>query len=130
MAASLSLDLRWQVVRRIETEGLSIRKAGRRCCIGESTAGRWHRLWRKNGDVVPGRKGNPGRSRLDAHSGFLLEMIAAGGKDITLAEIADRLADTRGLLVDPSTIHNWLKTRAIRFKKRQAMQQNRPAKTS
>lgn len=106
MAASLSVDLRWRVVRAVENEGLSIREAGRRFCIGESTAGRWHRLWRKSGNVVPGRKGNPGRSRLDAHSAFLLEMIEEGGKDITLAEMAQRLEAARGLLVDPSTIHN------------------------
>ena len=130
MAASLSVDLRWRVVRAIETEGLSIREAGRRFCIGESTAGRWHRLWRTSGDVVPGRKGNPGHSRLDAHSAFLLEMIEADGKDITLAEMAQRLEVECGLLVDPSTIHNWLKKRGTTFKKRQAMQLNRPAKTS
>ena len=80
--------------------------------------------------MVPGRKGNPGRSRLDAHSAFLLEMIEAGGKDITLAEMAQRLEAECGLVVDPSTIHNWLKKRGITFKKRQAMQLNRPAKTS
>ena len=129
MAASLSLDLRWRVVRAIETEGLSIREAGRRFCIGESTAGRWHRLWRKSGDVIPGRKGNPGRSRLDAHSTFLLDLIEAGGRDITLAEMAQRLEAECGLLIDPSTIHNWLKKRGITFKKRQAMQLSRPAKT-
>ncbi len=130
MAASLSVDLRWRVVRAINEEGLSIRAAGRRFCIGESTAGRWHRLWRTSGDIVPGRKGNPGGSRLDAHAGFLLGLVEAGGKDITLAEMAERLRTERSEAVDPSTIHNWLKKRGITFKKRQAMLPNRLAKTS
>ncbi len=80
MAASLSVDLRWRVVRAINEEGLSIRAAGRRFCIGESTAGRWHRLWRTSGDIVPGRRGNPGGSRLDAHAVFLLGLVEAGAR--------------------------------------------------
>ncbi len=130
MAAALGVDLRWRVVRAMEAEGLSIREAGRRFCIGESTAGRWHRLWRARGDVAPGRKGNPGRSRLDSHAAFLLAMIEEGGKDITLAEMAERLQVEHGETVDPSTIHNWLKKRGITFKNRRAMQPNRHAKMS
>ncbi len=66
---------------------------------------------------MPGHKGNPGRSRLDGHSTFLLKIIEAGGKDITLGEMAQRLETERGLLVDPSMIHNWLKKRGITLKK-------------
>lgn len=130
MAAALSVDLRWRVVRAMEEEGLSIREAGRRFCIGESTAGRWYRLWRVCGDVAPGRKGNPGRSRLDSHAAFLFAMIEHGGKDVTLAEMAERLQAECGEAVDPTTIHNWLNKRGITLKKRRAMQPNRRAKMS
>ena len=69
----------------------------------------------------PKPQGSGFGSVLDPHEGFILALIEAD-KDITLAEIADRLADTRGLLVDPSTIHNWLDRRAITFKKNRTRQ--------
>ncbi len=129
MTAALSEDLRWRVVRAIEG-GLSTRAAARRFGVGQSTSGRWYRLWRQTGSVTPARQGNPGGSRLDAHTAFLLGLIEAGGKDITLSEMAMRLAKERGELVDPSTIHNWLRRRGITYKKRQRMPANRIARIS
>ena len=50
MARAYSLDLRRRVVEAIDG-GLSSREAARRFAIGIATAGSWHRLWRKTGDV-------------------------------------------------------------------------------
>ena len=57
MARAYSLDLRRRVVEAIDG-GLSSREAARRFAIGIATAGSWHRLWRKTGDVRPGRQGH------------------------------------------------------------------------
>ncbi|CTQ63494.1 Transposase [Roseibium album] len=48
MARILSSDLRRRVIEAIEG-GVSTRAAARRFSIGVSTAGSWHRHWRKTG---------------------------------------------------------------------------------
>ncbi len=93
-ARAYSLDLRRRVVKAIDG-CMSSREAARRFAVGIATAGSWHRLWRKTGDVRPGRQGQPKRSKLDAHEDFILGLVAAT-KDITLAEIAELLSEKRG----------------------------------
>jgi transposase len=128
MAGAYSVDLRIRVIEAIE-KGLSTRQAAAHFSIGIATAGAWHRLWRKTGDVRPGRLGNPGGSKLDAHEGYILGLIAAQ-KDIALHEIAQKLAETSGVRVRPSTIWYFLDRRGITFKKRQRMLLSKSAKTS
>jgi transposase len=77
----------------------------------------------------PGRQGNPGRSKLDAHEGFILGLIEER-KDIALHEMADRLDAEHGLRVHPSTIWYFLDRRAITFKKRPRTPPSRSARTS
>lgn len=127
MAGAYSIDLRVRVIEAIEG-GLSTRQAAARFSIGIATAGAWHRLWRKTGGVTPGRLGNPGRSKLDVHEHFILELIAAQ-KDIALHEIADKLAQACELRVPPSTIWYFLDRRNMTFKKRQRMPPSKSAPT-
>ena len=128
MAGAYSVDLRVRVIEAIKG-GLSARQAAARFAVGAATAGAWHRLWQKTGDVKPGRLGNPGGSKLDPHGDFILGLIAAQ-KDITLQEIAQRLAGEQGLRVQPSTIWYFLDRRGITFKKRRPTQQSKSARTS
>jgi transposase len=116
MARAYSLDLRRRVVDAIEG-GLSTRAAARRFAIGIATAGAWHRLWRRTGDVRPGRQGQPEGSKLDPHEDFILGLVEAV-KDISLAEITERLAKERGLRVCPATIWYFFDKRGITHKKR------------
>ena len=125
MARAYSLDLRRRVVNSIES-GLSSHEAARRFAIGIATAGAWHRLWRRTGDVRPGRQGQPKRSKLDAHEEYILGLIEKK-KDISLAEIAERLADKRDISVCPATIWYFFDKRGITFKKRQRMRANSSA---
>lgn len=116
MARALGLDLRERVIAAIEA-GLSTRAAARRFSIGISTAGSWYRQWRSTGDLRPGRQGQPSRSKLDAHEGFILDLVATH-KDIALHEIAERLASERGVRAVPSTVWHFLAKRGITYKKR------------
>jgi transposase len=125
MARAYSLDLRQRVVVAIE-EGLSSHEAARRFAIGIATAGAWHRLWRRTGDVQPGRQGQPKRSKLDAHEAFVLDLIERE-KDISLGEIAERLAEERGISACPATIWYFFDKRGITFKKRRRMRASRAA---
>jgi len=126
MARALSLDLRRRVVEAIES-GLSTREAARRFSIGIATAGDWHRLWRRTGDVKPGRQGQPPNSKLDAHEDFILGLIAMT-KDIALAEIAELLAEERRVSACPATIWYFLDKRGFTYKKRQHMRASRAAR--
>ena len=128
MARAYGVDLRRRVVEAIE-DGLSTLAAARRFLIGESTAGAWHRWWRKTGSYEAQRQGNRGGSVLDAHDDFVMGLIEAQA-DITLAEMAERLREERSVRVDPSTIWYFLKRRGMTYKKRQRMPANRTVPTS
>jgi transposase len=116
MARAYSLDLRRRVVDAIEG-GLSSREAARRFAIGIATAGAWRRLWQRTGDVRPGRQGQREGSKLDPHEDFILGLVEEV-KDISLAEIAARLAEERGLTACPATIWYFFDKRGITHKKR------------
>jgi transposase len=116
MTRSLSADLRGRVIGAI-AEGLSTRAAARRFRVGISTAGAWYRRYRATGEMVARKQGQPSRSKLDRHEAFILGLIEAV-PDITLAEIAERLAEERGVRVVPSTVWMFLARRGITYKKR------------
>ena len=119
MTRSLSGDLRGRVIGAI-SDGLSTRKAARRFRIGISTAGSWYRRYRATGETVARKQGQPSRSRLDPHEAFILALIDKM-PDITLTEIAERLAMEHGVRAVPSTVWMFLDKRGITFKKRQRM---------
>jgi transposase len=119
MTRSLSGDLRGRVIGAI-SHGPSTRKAARRFRIGISTAGSWYRRYRATGETVARKQGQPSRSGIDPHQAFILALIDKV-PDITLAEIAERLAMEHGVRVVPSTVWMFLDKRGITFKKRRRM---------
>jgi transposase len=128
LARAYSVDLRERVIGAIE-EGVSTREAARRFAIGESTAGAWHRAWRATGSLEPGRQGHPKVSKLDPHEAFILSLVDTEDRDITLAEIADRLEADRGLRTCAASIHGFFKKRGITFKKRRRTPRSSSART-
>lgn len=120
MGRSLDTDLRRRAVAAVEG-GLSTGEAAERFSVSKAAVGAWVRLKRATGDVLPKPQGSGFGSVLDPHEGFILGLIAAD-RDVTLAEIADRLEAECDLRVVPSTIWYWLDRRAITFKKNRARQ--------
>ena len=129
MARAYSVDLRKRVVEAIEV-GLSTREAARRFAIGVSTAGAWYRAWRDSGTLEPGRQGHPKVSKLDPHEAFILSLVDTEDRDITLAEIADRLAADRGVRTCAASVHGFFKKRGITVKKRQRTRRSSSARMS
>jgi len=127
MAKAYDRDLRVRVVGAIEA-GATGEAAAERYGIGKSTAGAWARLKRRTGDVIPGRQGQPGDSKLDPYADFILALVAAE-VDITLAEIAARLEAEHGLRAAPATVWYFLDRRGITFKKRLRMPASRTGRT-
>jgi transposase len=120
MGRPLDVDLRRRAVAAVEA-GLSTGQAAQRFSVSKAAVGAWVRLKRATGDVLPKPQGSGLGSVLDPHEAFILELIEVN-KDITLAEIVDRLEGECGLRVVPSTIWYWLDRRAITFKKNGARQ--------
>lgn len=126
MGRYYSLDLRERVVTAIEG-GLSTSEAAQRFCIGKATAGAWARLKRATGSVAPSRQGKPKGSVLDPHEDFILGLIAEN-RDITLDEMAARLASERSVKVVRSAIWSFLDRRNMTHKKRLLMPPSRNAR--
>ena len=125
MPGSYSTDLRVRVIQSI-SDGLSRRRAAARFGVGASTAVKWYRRYRETGEVAARKQGPPGGSKLDVHEAFILALVAEQ-PDISLAEIAQRLAGERAVSACPATVWYFLDRRGISFKKNRARRRARAA---
>jgi transposase len=119
MGKPYSMDLRERVMAAIEG-GMSTHQAAARFAIGIATAGAWARLKRAKGEVTPARQGKPKGSILDAHADFIFGLIREV-PDITLEEIAERLADERAVRVVTTAVWKFLDRHDMTHKKRPLM---------
>jgi len=119
MGKPYSMDLRERVMAAIEG-GMSTHQAAARFSIGIATAGAWARLKRAKGEVTPARQGKPKGSILDAHADFIFDLIKEI-PDITLEEIAERLAGERAVRVVSTAVWKFLDRHDMTHKKRPLM---------
>jgi transposase len=87
---------------------------------------KWYRRYGETGEVAARKQGQPGGSKLDAHEAFILALVEER-PDISLAEIAQRLAETRAVSACPATVWYFLERRGISFKKNRARRRARAA---
>ena len=125
MSRSYSTDLRVRVVKWI-SGGLTRRKAAARFGVGVSTAVKWYQRYRDTGEIAARKQGQPGGSKLDAHEAFILALVRERA-DISLAEIAARLAEKRAVSACPATVWYFFERRGISFKKNRARRRTRAA---
>ena len=117
MAKALSIDLRQRVVDAVEA-GLSRRAAADRFGVGVSSAIRWVTRARTRGDLEPDKRGGNQRShRIDSHRDLILGWIEAE-PDLTLAEVAGRLAAVVDYRPDPSVVCRFFQRHGVTRKKR------------
>lgn len=117
---SYSQDLRGRFLHAI-AHGASARAAGRRFALSPTTAIRWAKAWHQHGRQGPkprGRQLGQG-AKLAEHATFLLDLLEER-RDITLQEVAGRLARERGIAAALSTIWRFYAQRGITFKKDRA----------
>jgi transposase len=119
MGKPYSMDLRERVMAAIEG-GMSTHQAAARFSIGIATAGAWARLKRATGEVTPARQGKPKGSVLDPHADFIFDLIRSI-PDMTLEEIAERLAEERGVRVVSTAVWKFLDRHDMTHKKRPLM---------
>ena len=125
MTAPLSIDLRLRVVLAI-AGGLSRRDAAVKFDVSVASAVRWHQRFRRTGHVEPDAIGGDRHShRAEVHAARVLGWVDEK-RDITLVEIADRLA-AEGHVFAPATIWRLLDRHDYTVKKRPPMPQSRTA---
>jgi transposase len=128
MARTLSQDLRDRVVAAIDG-GLSCRAAADRFGVSASSAIRWRQLALQHGHAVAKPRGGDRHSgRIEAHGGFIRDLVAEQG-DMTLVEIQARLFE-RGVPVGIGTLHRFFVRHAITRKKRPGTRSSKTAPTS
>ena len=125
MSRSYSTDLRVRVIKSI-SGGLTRLKAAARFGVGVSTAVKWYQRYRDTGEIAARKQGQPGGSKLDAHEAFILALVRER-PDISLAEIAARLAEKRAVSACPATVWYFFERRGISFKKNRARRRTRAA---
>ena len=103
MVQACSSDLRSRVIK-VATSGMSARQAAERFGVGISTAIVWVRRYRQSGKTVARRQGKSRGCRLDPHADFILGLVEGGTNDISLAEIAERLARDRNITIGITAI--------------------------
>lgn len=106
MGRSLSLDIRERVVALVD-EGFSCHEAARRLKISAASAVRIMQRRRRTGGVKAAPQGRPRRSKLDAVSDWLKARVEAD-PDMTMPELADRLAATHGMRATPAMLSRHL----------------------
>lgn len=124
MGKAHSSDLRGRVYAAI-AEGGSRRAAARRFGVSVATAVRLARRQAQTGSLAPCRQGRPkGSGKLGAYREVLIGWVEADG-ELTLCELAERLASEHGVNVHHTSVLRLLKAAGFTVKKNSAGQRDR-----
>jgi putative transposase len=116
MGNPYSVDLRERVVRAVEAEGLSRRRAAVRFGVSYSAAIEWVKRHRLTGSVKPGQMGGHKPKAISGvHRDWLIERCR--NADFTLRGLVAELA-ARGLKVDYRSVWNFVHAEKLSYKKR------------
>lgn len=118
MGKSYSADLRARVQARVEA-GHSRREASRHFNVSPSFSVKLAKRVEKTGSVAPARQGRPpGGGKLAEHLAQLIQWVEAQ-PDITMPELAAKLAVT-GVIAHPASLSRALLAAGFSFKKNSA----------
>ncbi len=128
MSKAYSMDLRERLVRAVEVEGYSRRRAAARFGVAVSTAVNWLKRVAATGGVSPGRTGGrKPRKIAGAHRQWLIERCRKD--DFTLRGLVHELGE-RGLRVDYHSVWDFVHAEGLTHKKRRWSHPSRTAPTS
>ncbi len=124
MGRAHSSDLRDRVYAAI-VEGGSRRAAARRFGVSAATAVRLAQRKAQTGSLAPARQGRPsGSGKLSAYRDIVIAWVDADG-DLTLLELAERLASEHGIAAHPPSLSRLLRGAGFTVKKNAAGERNR-----
>jgi len=126
MGKPASLDLRERVVRAVEEEGMSRKRAAARFGVAASSAIKWVARFRATGSAEPARMGgHKPRTLRGEHAEWLIARCRE--KDFTISQLVEELMAERGLKVDRRSVWEFLHREGLSFKKKPVRQGARPA---
>lgn len=124
MGRAHSVDLRERVYGEV-AGGKSRRAAARRFGVSASTGVRLARRMAETGSLSPARQGRPpGGGKLAACHDLLIRWVEAEG-DVTMPELAARLATERQIVVHPASLSRYLRKTGYTLKKNTAGERGR-----
>ena len=123
MPRAYSSDLRERIARFVNG-GHSCRAAAAHFGVSVSFAVRLMAAYRASGSLQPRPSGGRRHAKLDPHRNCLLAWVAEQ-PDITMPELAEKLAAATGTRADPASLSRWLIRNGYRFKKNAAGQRAR-----
>lgn len=116
MGKSYSSDLRVRICSTIE-DGASRRAAARRFGVSPATSVRFAQRMSATGSVAPARQGRPpGGGKLAPYTATLVRWVEEDG-DITMPELAAKLAAEHGVVAHPASLSKFLIKQGFSFKK-------------
>lgn len=119
MGKSYSSDLRVRIYDAIE-DGASRRAAARRFGVSVSTSVRVAQRASATGSVAPARQGRPpGGGKLAPFAASLVRWVEQDG-DITMPELAAKLAAEHGVVAHPASLSKFLIKQGFSVKKNAA----------
>ena len=124
MSRPYSMDLRERLVRAVESEGFSRRRAAARFGVAPSTAVNWLKRVADKGSVAPGQiGGHKPKTIVGPHRTWLVQRCQDA--DFTLRGLVHELAE-RGLKVDYRSVWEFVHAEGLSHKKRRWL---RPSRT-
>jgi len=124
MGKSYSSDLRVRIYGAIE-EGSSRRAAAGRFGVSVSTSVRLAQRVSATGSVAPARQGRPpGSGKLAPYAATLIRWVEEN-EDITMPELAAKLAAEQNVVVHPASLSRFLIKQGFRVKKNTSGLRNR-----
>ncbi len=126
MGKPRSLNLRKRVVAAVEVEGMSRNQAAVRFGVAPSWAIKWVARFRATGSATPAKMGGyKPRTLRGEHAEWLTAPCREA--DVTISQLVDELAQTRGLKVDRRSVWEFLHAEGLSFKRSLfAKEQDRP----
>jgi transposase len=115
MPRPFSNDLGVRVVEFIEA-GNSLNEAAAHFGTSVSFAVKLMKLWRETGSVEPRPSRGFRHGKIGPHKDFILAVVAENS-GITMPELAKKLAEQKGVKVDPSRLSNFLIGCGLNYKK-------------
>ena len=117
MGKAHSADLRVRVYEAI-ADGGTRRGAARRFGVSAATAVRLAKRQAQTGSLAPARQGRPaGSGKLSAYRDVVIAWVEADG-DVTLPELAERLAAEHGIAAHPTSLSRLLRGAGFTVKKK------------
>ena len=117
-----STDLRQRVVQAyLDGEGSQVQLA-ERFKISPTTVLNWLKRYRATGSVEPAPHAGGAQPKLDAEALAQLEALIQQQPDATLAELAQRLEQTTGIVLHESTVWRYSEQLGYRYKKNDVRQ--------